>query len=75
MFGPGVIAFLRLRDALLEPVEFIPVIELPQMHWFGSLVISIEEQYQSSLALCQQRQVAAQVVVDLVKKTLDLERR
>lgn len=45
------------------------------MDWFGSLVIGIEEQYQSVLALCQQRQVAAQVVVDLVKKTLDLERR
>lgn len=75
MFGPGVIAFLRLRDALFKPVEFISVIKPPQMDWLGSLIIGIEEQYQSFLALCQQGQVAAQVVVDFVKKSLDLERR
>ena len=72
MFGPGVIAFLR--DTLLEPVEFISVIKLPQMDWFGSFVIGIEEQYQSFLAFFQQGQVAAQIVVDLVEKILDLVR-
>ena len=44
------------------------------MDWFGSFVIGIEEQYQSFLAFFQQGQVAAQIVVDLVEKILDLVR-